>query len=280
MSNQHKLYSLKSEEPKHWLTSLQGKRQQNEDKHNVLINIDGKHDCAPINFYAVYDGHGGKFVSNFLSQNLPQCFLHKKVVYPLKKTFIKKIYNYWQNELVEKHKRYSTNTGSTCLVVVHYKESSSEYLNILNTGDSRVVICKNNIGVALNKDHKPNWPEELARIKKLGGDVEFDGYDWRIQDLSVSRAFGDLSATPYVTHMPELFKYKISCEDKFIVVACDGLWDVFSCQDVVNYILDNCYDLKTNKRINKTLNIAKKLGEHAIEKGSTDNITAIVVFFD
>ena len=142
------------------------------------------------------------------------------------------------------------------------------------------MLCRNNIGMALSKDHKPNWPEEAIRIKSLGGEILFDGYDWRIHDLSVSRAFGDISAEPHVTNMPDIYKYKISCDDKFLIVACDGLWDVFSNQDVANFVLENCYDIQTNVRINKHINIAKKLGEFAIAKGSGDNITIIVVFLN
>lgn len=262
--------------------SMKGKRDQNEDKHNIIANLDGKNKTlSPVNFYSVYDGHGGKFVSKFLYDNLPQCFTDKRVVYPLKNKYVKQVFDYWQNELKTKHLKNAINTGSTCLVVIHFKDESCEYLNVLNTGDSRAMICKNNIGNALNKDHKPHWPEELTRIKSLGGQITFDGYDWRIQDLSVSRAFGDISSEPYVTHLPDMYKYKITNDDKFMVIACDGLWDVCSNQDVANFVLENCYDLKNNTRINKNTNIAKKLGEFAIEtKGSGDNITIIVVFLD
>ena len=260
--------------------SLKGKRESNEDKHSTIINLhaDNKN-TAPINYFAVYDGHGGKFVSKFLEEQLPKCFTDKRVVYPLKKTFIKKVYDYYQNELKSKFHADAVTTGSTCLVAIHYKEGSSHFLNVLNTGDSRCVICRNNIGVALTKDHKPNWPEETARIKSLGGQIYFDDYDWRIGDLSVSRAFGDLSAQPYVTHIPDVFRYKLTSGDKFMILACDGLWDVFSNQDAVNVVLENCFDVKTGKVINKQKNIAKQLANLAIAKGSGDNITVIVVFF-
>lgn len=260
--------------------TLKGKRPQNEDKHDTIINLDGTDkNSAPINFYAVYDGHGGKFVSKFLHENLPKCFTDKRVSYPLKKRFVKKVYDYWQSELKTKYGSNSLNTGSTCLIVIHYKEESNNFLNILNSGDSRCVVCRNNIGTALTKDHKPNWPEEAARIKSLGGQIAYDGYDWRINDLSVSRAFGDVSSEPFLTCVPDVFRYKLSPDDKFIILGCDGLWDVFANQDAVNFVLENSYDIKTGMRINKHINIAKKLGEMAIAKGSGDNITIIIIFF-
>src|SRR5436305_1930508 len=74
------------------------------------------------------------------------------------------------------------------------------YINVINTGDSRCIICRDNLGIPLSKDHKPNWPEERYRIQQLGGKIYYDGDDYRIKDLSVSRAFGDIDAEPYVTY--------------------------------------------------------------------------------
>lgn len=271
--------------------SIKGKRPQNEDKHDVFVNLNGQHDndvvnnkehikSAKINYYAVYDGHGGKFVSKFLYENMPQFFTNIRVEHPLKKEYISKIYSQFDKVFHEKYLMKTSNTGSTCLVVIHLKKNGVEYLNVLNTGDSRCILCRNNIEFAMSKDHKPNWPEENARIKMLGGDIIFDGYDWRIKDLSVSRAFGDLEAQPYITNMPDIFRYKLTPGDKFFVLACDGLWDVMTNQDVINFILDNCYDVAKNVRINKNVNIAKRLAEFALVKGSCDNITIIIVFLD
>ena len=98
--------------------------------------------------------------------------------------------------------------------------------------------------------------------------------------MSVSRAFGDLDATPYVTHVPEIHRYQMDTKnDKFIIVACDGLWDVLSNQDAVNFVLGLCYDNTLIKHNDNKENIAQKLAEYAIKKGSTDNITTIVAFF-
>lgn len=260
--------------------SLKGKRPQNEDKHNIILNIDGKNkDFTNINFFGVYDGHGGKFVSKFLEKNLPNFFLDKRVKYPLKKAYINTVYTYLQNTLSEKFKEYANHCGSTCLVATHFKIDDQNYLNIMNSGDSRCVLCRDNLAIALTKDHKPYWPEEKRRIEKLGGKIYFDGADYRIKDLSVSRAFGDLDAQPYLTNIPDIFRYKIEKSDKFIVMACDGLWDVMSNSDVVNFLLNECYDTNLEERINININIARKLAETAIAKGSTDNVSILVIFF-
>ena len=264
--------------------SLKGLRPNNEDNHSVKINLNNKDkNLAPVNLYAVYDGHGvntgGKTVSKYLADNLPRFFTDKRIKYPLKKSYIDKVYDHLQEGLTEKHKIISNNSGSTCLVVAHYKKNSKEYLDVMNTGDSRCVICRDNRGVPLTKDHKPFWPDEMSRITKLGGIPKYDGADWRIGDLSVSRAFGDRDTGKYITHLPEVSRFKIGKDDKFLILACDGLWDAVSSQDAVNFVLHNSYD-NEGKILKNKENIAKKLGDHAINAGSTDNVTVMIVYFD
>ena len=260
--------------------SLRGKRNQNEDKHNIILNIDGKNkDLSEINFFGVYDGHGGKFVSKFLEKNMPTFFMDKRLKYPLKRSFIYTIYTHLQKLLSDKFREFANHCGSTCLIVTHFKVDNQSFLNIMNSGDSRCVLCRDNLAIALTKDHKPMWPEEKRRIEQLGGNIYYDGSDYRIKDLSVSRAFGDLDANPYLTNIPDIFRYKIENTDKFIVMACDGLWDVMTNSDVVNFILNECYDKNLENRINVGTNIAKKLAETAIAKGSMDNVSIIIIFF-
>ena len=257
--------------------SIKGLRDQNEDKHDIIINSDNKNiNNKNINYFAVYDGHGGKDISKYIQENLSQYFLNKKVIYPLSKKYVQNVFDHLQKNLRKINQAYYS--GSTSLCIINYKYNGDDYINVINLGDSRCILCRDNFAMPLTKDHKPQWPEEKNRITQLGGNITFDGYDWRIKDLSVSRAFGDLDAAPFVTHRPDLFRYKLDKNDKFIVMACDGLWDVLPNQEVANFILSNCYDNTLKKRINLNVNIAKKVAEYALKKGSTDNITIIVIF--
>jgi len=259
--------------------SIKGIRNQNEDKHSVIMNLDNNDkDLAPINFFGVYDGHGGKFVSHFLAESIPALFVDNRIEYPITKDYIHKVFKYLQHKVLKKnYGQQALHCGSTCLIGIHYKKNDIDFLNVMNVGDTRCVLCRDNFAIPLSKDHKPMWPEERSRIEKLGGQPYFDGDDWRIKDLSVSRAFGDFDAEPFLTNTPDVFRYKLDKNDKFIVFACDGLWDVMENQDVVNIVLNECYDRDFN-RINKHVNISKKLAEYALKKGSTDNLTIIVYF--
>lgn len=119
---------------------------------------------------------------------------------------------------------------------------TARHLVVANSGDSRAVLCRGGRAVALSEDHKPNDPGELARIEAAGGYVR----DGRVNgNLNLSRALGDLeykkdrtlgpekqiiSATPDVRVEPR------SDEDEFVLVCCDGVWDVKTNQEAVDFV--------------------------------------------
>lgn len=260
--------------------SLQGKRPSNEDQHIHLLNINSKNNnLNNVNFVGVFDGHGGKIVSKYLKKNLPKYFITKldKDVYNnsrMASKYFKNVFEKLQIDLKKDHPRASNYCGSTALCGIHFKNKKDKnMLWMINVGDSRGVLCKNDNSVLqLTEDHKPNDINEKKRIKQLGGKIYYDGYDWRIKDLSLSRAFGDIEAKPYVSHLPQIYRYKINDNDKFVIFACDGLWDVLSNKKAVNFVL-KLQQMKFKG------NIAAKLAEYAILEGSYDNVTVVILFF-
>jgi serine/threonine protein phosphatase PrpC len=258
------------------MCSYKGLRPTNEDTHTVIVNRNNNSD--DINIYGIYDGHGGKFVSNYLKEHMPNYLTN--IEFPCKKKTIKDIFRKIHKNLKNKYYSKSAETGSTCLNIIDFIYNKRRYLKIINVGDSRAIIAQDNLAIPLTKDHKPNTPEEKHRIEKAGGKIFMDDHgDWRVSDLSLSRAVGDLNAK-HVISEPAINIHRVVKKDKFIVLACDGLWDVMTNQDVVDYIIENCYNIDTNKRLKKNINIAKLLGKKAIDLGSSDNISIIVVFLD
>jgi serine/threonine protein phosphatase PrpC len=260
---------------------LQGKRPTQEDHHFILLNLNGENiNYNNINFFGVFDGHGGSKVSSYLKNNLPDFFISKLKKNIFKKDkitteYITEVYNYLQTNLKVKHPRAAEYCGSTACVGINVSDkNNNNYLWMINVGDSRGILCDKKGQVKqLTIDHKPNMPEEKQRIENLGGKIAFDGAEWRIKTLSLSRAFGDLDCCPYVTHLPNIYKYKINPNDKYLVVACDGLYDSLSNEEIIKFIDD--LQLK-----NFNGNFAKELANHALIKGSYDNITVIVYFFN
>jgi len=261
--------------------SMQGKRDSNEDQDISILNLDNSNkNLNKINFFGVFDGHGGSSVSKYLKENLSQFFVNKfdKPIYTDKKVaqkYFSKVCHLIQTKMETNNYKQVQHCGSTACIGIHYRDTyDRDRLWIINTGDSRSVMCGGgNKAEQLSVDHKPNHPDEKKRIEKMGGEIEFDGSDWRIKDLSLSRAFGDLVCKPYVTHLPEIYRYKISPDDKFIIFACDGVWDVLSNQEAVDYVLKTM-------TINPKADYAKELAQYAYKRGSLDNITVIVYLID
>ena len=261
-----------------YFKSILGARRTNEDRHTIIMNSDGTEQTKQqMDMFCIYDGHGGSHVSTILSEIAPKLFFDKRIIYPLSKSYANKICSQIQKILIENFTAKSKECGSTCLMVFKIKYNNNDALNIINIGDSRAVICTGTTGSALTVDHKPLNPVEKQRIANLGGSVYFDGLEWRVDNLSVSRAFGD-TTSKFTQPIPDVYTHKISKNDKFMILACDGLWDVVDNQTAVNFVLHFCYD-GNGKRINEKLNIATKLADFAISQGSTDNVSVIVAFF-
>lgn len=254
-----------------------GIRPTNEDKHTIIQNLGGTDKTKqPIELFGIYDGHGGQFVSNKLSEIIPTIFLDNRMKYPLRKQLVEKICATIQNIFKNNYTAKSIECGSTCLVALRYDVDGNDILNVINVGDSRAIICSGTSGYAITTDHKPLNPNESQRITNQGGQIYCDGIEWRVGALSLSRSFGDIKSV-YTQPQPDFYVKRLNKNDKFIVLACDGLWDVMETHEVVDYILHFCYNNK-GERINENLDIAGKLTKYAIDQGSGDNVSVMVIF--
>ena len=274
--------------------SLTGSRSSNEDELDILVNHDGEDSSkSSINYYAVYDGHGGPNVSKYIKSRLRKYFTLKQCNFNAEKgkrcnSVIEYIYELLQEKLASSLPS-SKSSGSTALSIIQYaKNGIFNQLKIINLGDCRAVLCKgNNLAVQLTKDHKPMEWDEYSRITSMGGKIEIASYNIaRINGLSVSRALGDLDCKPHVSHIPEMFDYELEVingvfKDKFLILGCDGLWDVMSTQEAVNFVLFKLSEISHLESCNNSgkNNIALMLGKAAIDKGSEDNISIAIIFF-
>lgn len=283
-------------------TTQQGYREANEDveKYNMNLNFNGysKNNLfGAIDFFVVCDGHGGDQVSKFVAPELEKYFMKRGLKYPLSDSYIARIYEGIQQKLKNHPRKIAAECGSTALVMVRFLDiEKKETVQVINLGDCRAVLSRRGLAIPLSKDHKPIWSDEKKRIYRVNQkynrneQIYFDQGDWRIGRLSVSKSFGDLDDCPYVSHIPESFHYHLQNDDEFIIIACDGLWDVLQNHEVVNFIRDH-YDNNfieyynmphkyPTREILQTNNIARKLASYAIAKGSGDNISILIIFFD
>ena len=121
---------------------------------------------------------------------------------------------------------------------------------VANVGDTRAVLRRGGKAVRLTYDHKPYNPEEVKRIREVGGFVSGDV--GRVNGvIAVARSIGDFCAyllmcirscrhspqdldiKPYVSAEPHLNELELTPEDDLIVIGCDGVWDVLSDEEAV-----------------------------------------------
>lgn len=163
-------------------------------------------------------------------------------------------------------------SGTTVLTALIF----GRILLIANVGDCRAVLGKQGRAIELSKDHKPNCTSERLRIEALGGAV-YEGY--LNGQLSVARALGDWhmkcpkgSPCP-LSAEPELQEIVLSEEDEFLILGCDGLWDVMSSQCAATIVR------KELTLHNDPERCSRELVREALKRNTCDNLTVVVVCF-
>jgi protein phosphatase 2C family protein 2/3 len=182
-------------------------------------------------------------------------------------------------------------SGSTAVVALFLADGS---IKLVNLGDSRVIVLDNNCTViAQSLDHKPSCEQERERIALItsGLIATGDGGDTthRVEGLSVSRSFGDFRAkndtksrsitladgTPVrdypVSNIPDIITLSADTEMQYVVLACDGVWDALSSEQVADIVRLQRREAQTCQQIARAITMA------AFDKRSRDNISAMVI---
>lgn len=307
-----------------------------EDEHVVMENLTEVSAKAGLpddkkfrSFFGVFDGHCGRFAAEFCRDNLP-ANLYKNPHYAdaqskqgaesnehyskaLEEAFIKT-----DKDFLTKAHAEGNDAGCTAISALLTDHS----VIVGNLGDARCILSRGGKAIDLSKDHKPGREDEKARILRAGGFV----VNGRINSfLAVSRAIGDRDYKNWegkvyfqadlVSSSPDIHVEPLTPVDDFLVLACDGVWDVMSSQDVVDFlrkmapILEQEVQSGDNSNVHvasepapqagddysdssdedelpqnqaeESKSVAQKLADkltrEAIQRGSTDNVTAIVV---
>jgi len=256
--------------------SKQGIRKTMEDTvviESTLNVLGSKCTSGFLSLYAVFDGHGGSECAEYCASNLVpilcKYLLSENAVTAAFTLCISEM----DNAVIECAKDASGSTG--CIILIDLKNYD---LWCCNVGDSRCILinslCNKNKQISI--EHKPDYPKERKRIESANGWVTF-GRVCGI--LAVSRSLGDkdfkfeienlIISTPDITHQ----KLRMA-EDKFIVLACDGLFDVFSNEQCTKWIKENAQ----NKDTNSLQKITEKLCNDAIYvRKSKDNVSVMIL---
>ncbi|XP_020223738.1 protein kinase and PP2C-like domain-containing protein isoform X1 [Cajanus cajan] len=250
-----------------------GRRETMEDTHFILPHICGEKD---VYAFGIFDGHRGAAAAEFSFRAVPAVlqtlsFMGSSPAKALAEAFIstdaafrKELDSYRKSRRCIQKDWHPGCTAITSLIV-------RNKLFVANIGDCRAILCRAGSPIVLSKDHVASCLQERERVICQGGHVHWQVDTWRVglPALQVTRSIGDDDLKPAVTAEPEITQNTLCAEDEFLVMASDGLWDVISSMEVINIIKDT---------VKEPGMCSKRLATEAVERGSKDNITVIVVF--
>ncbi|CAG9322807.1 ARX1_1 [Blepharisma stoltei] len=275
-------------------SDMQGWRTSMEDSKIIELSLGGDG-----MLFGVYDGHGGKEVAIFVSRHFCDVLLqnenYKKGSYELalQETYLNMdellfsteskielariVADLPEDEKEDNGEQEADLVGCTAVTAL----IKNNRIIVANAGDSRCILAKNGEAIAMSHDHKPDNEIEFNRITNAKGWVQ----GGRVMgNLNLSRCIGDLEykkndglppCGQMLTSFPDIAVYEITPDCDFLVLACDGIWDMLTNQNCVNLIYEGM-------RNNKTINVIAEeildqcLAEEAGGPGC-DNMTLIIV---
>ncbi|XP_022721464.1 probable protein phosphatase 2C 6 isoform X2 [Durio zibethinus] len=238
---------------------------------------------SPVHFFGIFDGHGGDQVSTYCANELCEIVAQEWERGSTLDGWSKR----WEVAMCKAYERADNafkdealapkSAGSTALVLI----VSACQIIAANCGDSRAVLCRGTQAIPLTADHKLDREDELERITSSGGRI----LNWgclRVEGvLSMSRAIGDHDLKPWVISVPEVTFLTRTEEDECLILASDGLWDVFSNEEVVKLA---CKELRQQRRLRGVNDspspawyVSQQVLKQALDACSYDNISIIVV---
>ncbi|KAL6968692.1 protein-serine,threonine phosphatase [Sarracenia purpurea var. burkii] len=263
-----------------------GPRRYMEDEHIRIDDLSAHYGSLlglpkPSAFYGVFDGHGGPEAAAYVRKNALRLFF-EDAKFPrtinVDEAFLVEVENSLRKSFLladlalADDGSVSSSSGTTALTALVL----GRLLMVANAGDCRAVLCRKGEAIDMSQDHRPNYASERRRVEELGGYID-DGYLNGV--LSVTRALGDWdmklprgSASPLIAD-PEFRQMVLTEDDEFLIIGCDGIWDVMSSQHAVSLVRRGL------RRHDDPEQCARDLVMEALRLNTFDNLTVIVVCF-
>jgi len=267
-------------------------KKENQDTYFVWADVE----TAP--FFCVCDGHGaaGHHVSNFVRREFPKFLGSKNFGDKIEsvehaKTGLSQAFSGVNSSLSSNKKIDISLSGTTCVGTM----IRDRKLITANLGDSRCVIGRQSgskwQAIALSSDQKPEREDERRRVIKSGARVEplidesgepiGPSRVWlsnvMMPGLAMSRSFGDQVAESVGVHaVPEVTHQDLHENDRFMILASDGVWEFLSNEMAVSIVAScNGDGVQACKKLVKS-----SYDEWVKEEEVVDDITCIVVYFN
>lgn len=268
--------------------AIKNSRRKMEDKHVVLPHFSelfGLNDGMRRSFFGVFDGHGGADSASFAAVQLPVALGRQQNLQTDPESALREAFAQTHLLLQRRATRERLRSGSTAVTAL----IQGQRLLVAWLGDSQALIVRRGREEELTEPHKPDREDERQRIEDLGGCVTFMGC-WRVNGTyAVSRAFGDLDQSPYVSSEVDVRTVELHGDEDYLLLACDGFFDSVRPDAVPGLVLEALRSPAPEQDDGSGpgpeedpdragLGVARALVSRAKEEGSSDNITVLVVF--
>lgn len=228
-----------------------------QDQGIVVRDFGGDPTCS---FVGIFDGHGrdGRKCAIFAAQEMAEFLVDHERLFTAPMMALR---DASVNVNAKMHvsdvcrTKYSGTTACYGLVI-------GDEVFLGNVGDSRAILGRIGItgrieAVDLTFDHKPEDDLERRRIELSGGSVAQQEYDpgqfdgpFRVfkrgtsaPGLAMSRSLGDLEAEKVgVIPDADCYSRRLRAGDVLLLIASDGLWEVFKSQEAVEWVMDYMKD--------------------------------------
>ncbi|KAL5700711.1 protein-serine/threonine phosphatase [Ranunculus cassubicifolius] len=264
-----------------------GQRASMEDEHIMIDDLSsylGSVCPTPSAFFGVFDGHGGPDAAAYVKTNATEIFFNNADFLQTSETdddddLLKTMEGSFHKSFLyadlalanDLHVRKSSGTTAITAIILGRR------LLVANVGDCRAVLSRKGDTIEMSQDHRPMNEPERARVEKSGGHI-IDG-KYLNGVLSVSRALGDwdmklpLGSTSPLIAEPEFREILLTEDHEFLIIGCDGIWDVLSSQQAVSRVRRGL------QRHGDPEKCARDLVKKALRLNTSDNLTVVVVSF-
>ncbi|ORY76046.1 phosphatase 2C-like domain-containing protein [Protomyces lactucae-debilis] len=252
-------------------------RRTMEDTHAFVYDYMKHPDDG---YFAIFDGHAGRLAADYCGSRFHLILadiMRRNVDKPLP-DILDAAFTYVDSAMEKMHFKNQGCTAAVALLRWETRlpvpsegteattvQNHRRVLYTANAGDARIVLCRAGRAIRLSYDHKGSDHQEGVRVQAAGGTI----LNNRVNGvLAVTRALGDAYMKSLVTGHPYTTEtVLVPEEDEFMILACDGLWDVCTDQHAI--------DLVRAERDSKKA--SQVLVEYALKEYSTDNLTVMVV---
>ncbi|EPY26311.1 protein phosphatase [Strigomonas culicis] len=260
--------------------NMQGWRKTMEDAHVTQLNIGGVKTRA---FFGVFDGHQSDEAARFCRSHMLDEVLKALDAHPRNYQDAFETAFKCMDDLIC-HKFAASGTAAVCVYL------DQDKIVCANAGDSRAVLFRSGNVIPLSSDHKPYHEGEEKRIVKAGCAVE----NGRVNmTLAVSRALGDLDfkqaadldwKEQAVTALPDVTITELTSDDEFIILGCDGIWDVLSNEKCCDFVREHLLSVESLGEGMDIAQVCECLLDECLSttntvREGTDNMTVVLVQF-